>query len=98
MIYGDEYVDRECMRGVYSSFFGGIPMATTDVEKMYNRAEAAKRLGMARATFDRKRYAGLIEEVQLGPHKIRFTEESLQQYITNHTKLSSASVGAAGTK
>ena len=65
-------------------------MAFTDVEKMYNREQAAKRLGMARATFDRKRYAGLIEEVQLGPHKIRFTEEALQQYIDQHTKSSNA--------
>ena len=86
-----ESVDRECMIGVCRCFFGGMVMTTTDVEKMYNRDGAARRLGMSRATFDRKRYAGLIEEVRLGAHKIRFTEEALQQYILNNTRPINAS-------
>lgn len=63
-----------------------MPMTTTNIENMYTREQAAKRLGMSRATLDRKRYAGEIEEVQLGPRKIRITEDAIAQYIQTHTK------------
>lgn len=55
-------------------------------DKMYTREEAAEKLNMAVSTLDRRRYAGMIEEVRLGPHKIRFTEEALRQYLLSRTK------------
>lgn len=61
-------------------------MAPTVQGKRYTREEAAEILEMSLATFDRKRQAGLIEEIRLGPHKIRFTEEALNQYLRDCTK------------
>lgn len=65
-------------------------MAPTALGKLYTREEAAEKLDMSIATFDRKRYAGLLEEIRLGPHKIRFTEEAINQYVAEHTKPRSA--------
>lgn len=63
-------------------------MASTEspIEKLYTREEAAALLEMSLATFDRLRYAGRIEEIHLAPHKIRFTERALRQYITSATR------------
>lgn len=67
-------------------------MTSLDIEKMYTRESAARKLGMALATFDRLRYAGKIEEIHVSPHKIRFTEEALDHYLTGQTKPCSADI------
>lgn len=71
-------------------------MASTIIEKMYTREEAAAWLGISRATFDRRRAAGLIEEVRISPHCIRFTEDALRQYLTNCTGTLESRILAAG--
>lgn len=58
---------------------------SSTTQKLYKREEAAQLLNMSLSTFDRLRYAGLIAETRLSPHKIRFTEEVLLQYIDEHT-------------
>lgn len=83
--------------GVFIYPFGGIDMALLDVEKMYTREEAARKLGMAIATFDRLRYAGKIEEIHVSPHKIRFTDEALDQYLAAQIKPSAVSSSDGGS-
>lgn len=56
-----------------------------DIANTYTRKQAARKLGMGIATFDRLRYAGKIEEVRYSPHKIRFTDEALTRYLVGQT-------------
>ena len=59
-------------------------MAMTDAQRLLTREEAAQRLRVSIATFDRLRYAGLIRAVHLAPKRVGFTEEELDRYIREH--------------
>lgn len=68
-------------------------MAFTPTEQapvLLTREEAAKRLRVSIATFDRLRYAGLIHAVHMGARRVGFTEEELQKFIRDHTEQWSA--------
>ena len=54
------------------------------MEKLINRKDAAKLLGVSLATLDEARSSGLITYIQYVPNGcVYFTDESLQEYIGN---------------
>ncbi|MEO7021346.1 MAG: helix-turn-helix domain-containing protein [Ktedonobacteraceae bacterium] len=48
---------------------------------LLKRHEAADKLGVSIATFDRLRYAKRIKEVRISPHRVGFREADLEEYI-----------------
>ncbi len=56
------------------------------MEKLYNRKEAAKRLGIGLTTLDAARAEGRITYIQYAENgSVRFTEDSLQEFIARNT-------------
>lgn len=55
--------------------------------RLLTRQEAAQRLGVSPATFDRLRQAGEIHTVHVGVRRVGFTEEELQKFIREHTEV-----------
>ena len=56
------------------------------MEKLINRKEAAKLLGVSLTTLDEARNSGLITYIQYVPNGcVYFTDESLQEYIAKST-------------
>ena len=56
------------------------------MEKLINRKEAAKLLGISLTTLDEARYSGLISYVQYVPNgSVYFTAAALQEYIAKCT-------------
>ena len=56
------------------------------MEKLINRKEAAKLLGVSLTTLDEARNSGLITYIQYVPKGcVYFTDESLQEYIAKST-------------
>ena len=56
------------------------------MEKLINRKEAAKLLGVSLTTLDEARNSGLITYIQYVPNGcVYFTDEGLQEYIAKST-------------
>jgi len=54
--------------------------AAEDIHIPFDEAEAARRLGMSKATLMRERVAGRINPMRFGQRLIRYTEEILEEY------------------
>lgn len=54
--------------------------AAEDLHIPFDEAEAARRLGMSKATLMRERVAGRVNPMRFGQRVIRYTEEILEEY------------------
>lgn len=48
---------------------------------LYHEAEAARRLGISKASLTRERLAGRIHPIRMGQRIIRYTDEILDEYL-----------------
>ena len=55
--------------------------AAEDFRCPFTEAEAARRLGVSKATLSRERLAGRIKPIRIGQRIIRYTDEILDEYL-----------------
>lgn len=59
----------------------GKPLGITVTDPTFDEAEAARRLGVSKATVTRERCAGKIRPYRIGKRVIRYTDKILGDYL-----------------
>lgn len=67
--------------------------AAEKLPDLFTEAEAAKRMGISKATLTRERMANRIGAIRIGQRVIRYTDEILREYLRQCESGKSATTG-----